>query len=141
MLKRCLEWLKSEKGSRLIVILGLVGMGLILLSQFWPGGEQTTAANAEISYAADLEVRLTELVAAVDGVGDCRVMITLESGTEYVYTSPTTLVTEILPKIRGVVVVCDGGDDIAVCERVTEVVTTALNIPQRRVCVTKSIGE
>lgn len=141
MLKRCLEWLKSEKGSKLIVILGLLGMGFILLSQFWPDGDDAAAANAEVSYADDLEARLTELVSAVDGVGDCRVMITLESGTEYVYTSPTVLVTEILPKIRGVVVVCDGGNDAAVCERVTEVVTTALNIPQRRVCVTKSIGE
>ena len=123
----------------MIVILGFVGMGLILLSHFWSQETESTSVSADVSYAAELESRLTALVAGVEGVGECTVMITLESGTEYVYTTPTVLVTEVLPKVRGVVVVCDGGDNAAVCERVTEVITTALNIPERRVCVTKSI--
>ncbi|MBQ3133662.1 MAG: hypothetical protein IJC17_05275 [Clostridia bacterium] len=139
MLKQWLEQLKGEKGQRLIVILGFVGMGLILLSHFWSQETESTSVSADVSYAAELESRLTALVAGVEGVGECTVMITLESGTEYVYTTPTVLVTEVLPKVRGVVVVCDGGDNAAVCERVTEVITTALNIPERRVCVTKSI--
>ena len=139
MLKKWMERLKGEKGLYLIVVLGLAGMGLILLSQFWPAGGDTSSANADVTYASELEERLTALVAGVEGVGECRVMITLESGTEYVYTTQTMLVTEVLPKVRGVVVVCDGGDDQTVCDRVTEVITTALNIPKRRVCVTKSI--
>lgn len=47
------------------------------------------------------------------------------------------LLTEIQPQVKGVVVVCSGGNDEAVIERVTAVVTTALNISARRVCVTK----
>ena len=47
------------------------------------------------------------------------------------------LLTEIQPQIKGVVVVCDGGEKQAVKERITAVVTTALNISARRVCVTK----
>ena len=47
------------------------------------------------------------------------------------------LLTEIQPQIKGVVVVCSGGEDETVKERVTAVVTTALNISARRVCVTR----
>ncbi len=47
------------------------------------------------------------------------------------------LLTEKQPTVKGVVVVCDGGNNAAVSERVTAAVTTALNISSRRVCVTK----
>ncbi|MCI8554466.1 MAG: stage III sporulation protein AG [Clostridiales bacterium] len=50
------------------------------------------------------------------------------------------LVTEIQPTVRGVVVVCDGGDAEEVRRRVTEAVTTALNISSLRVCVVKGTG-
>lgn len=46
------------------------------------------------------------------------------------------LLTEIQPQVKGVVVVCEGGGNQAVQERITAVVTTALNISARRVCVT-----
>ncbi len=47
------------------------------------------------------------------------------------------LLTEIQPTVKGVVVVCEGGDKEDVMNRVTAAVTTALNISARRVCVTK----
>lgn len=39
------------------------------------------------------------------------------------------------PKVKGVVVVCDGGNSSIVRERVTEVVTTVLGIGSHQVCV------
>lgn len=134
-MQKCKEWLKGENGRRVIVIAGLLGMALILLSQFLPESQPTSAPPTD--YAEALEQRLITLVSSVDGVGECRVMVTLESGTEYVYTAQTALVAEVYPAVRGVVIVCDGGDQPSICERVTEVVTTALNISKRRVCVTK----
>ncbi|MBR7092983.1 MAG: stage III sporulation protein AG [Clostridia bacterium] len=47
------------------------------------------------------------------------------------------LVTEIQPTVKGVVVVCAGGDRPAVQQRVTQAVTTVLHISSSRVCVTK----
>lgn len=47
------------------------------------------------------------------------------------------LLKTIQPDIRGVVVVCDGGDDSVIKERVLEAVTKALNISSARVCITK----
>lgn len=47
------------------------------------------------------------------------------------------LLKVIEPEIRGVVVVCDGGDDSIIKERVLEAVTKALNISSARVCISK----
>lgn len=46
--------------------------------------------------------------------------------------------TELQPVIRGVVIVCPGGGDPAVAERISEAVTTALDISSARVCVVPS---
>jgi stage III sporulation protein AG len=47
-------------------------------------------------------------------------------------------VTEIQPLVKGVVVVCDGGDDLKVQKDITTAVTTALNITSVHVCVIKA---
>ena len=47
------------------------------------------------------------------------------------------LVTEIQPTVKGVVVVCEGGDQALVQQRIINTITTALNISSKRVCVTK----
>ena len=47
------------------------------------------------------------------------------------------IVTEIQPTIKGVVVICEGGDLEVVKKRVTDMLTTAFNISAKRVCVTK----
>ena len=44
--------------------------------------------------------------------------------------------TELAPTVSGVVVVCEGASDPAVKARVEEVVTTALGISPKRVCIT-----
>jgi len=44
--------------------------------------------------------------------------------------------TELMPSVNGVVVVCEGADDPQVAERIKTVVTTALNISSKRVCIT-----
>lgn len=46
-------------------------------------------------------------------------------------------ITEVQPTVKGVVVVCSGGDDPEVQQRIINAVTTALNINTKRVCVTK----
>jgi stage III sporulation protein AG len=47
-------------------------------------------------------------------------------------------ITEVQPIVKGVVVVCDGGDNPAVQQNVISAVTTALNITTVRVCVIKA---
>lgn len=173
--RRLTAFLKSGKGQKCIVAAGLLGMALILLSEFWPEKNQTSevpkaspAVSAE-EYAAKVEEKLSSIITNVEGVGGCRVMVTLENGVEYVYASEQKtgsdrvednsklsqkddseqsviivdtengreglLVTEIQPTIKGVMVVCQGGGSEEVRQRVTEAVTTVLNITSKRVCV------
>ena len=45
------------------------------------------------------------------------------------------MVTEIMPTVKGVVVVCDCKGDSVLAEAVRQAVVTALNISEKRVCV------
>ncbi len=172
------KWLQNGKGVKLAVALGLVGMVLILLSEWLPTGSnerESPAVKTTEQYRTETEQQLKSLLQGMEGVGECRVFVTFESGVEYVYATEQNensdysenkkdgteqlsqksntqesiilvdgdngktglLLTEIQPQVKGVVVVCQGGDNATVTERVIGAVTTALNISSRRVCVTK----
>jgi len=45
--------------------------------------------------------------------------------------------TTLEPKIRGVVIVCDGGDNASIVARITEAVSVALDLDYNRIYVTK----
>lgn len=87
--------LPKRTDTRLIVLLGLAGMALILLSGLLPHKtEQTPAAEAPPAemtvtapeaYRAELEARLTALLSRMEGVGAVTVMITLGGSAEQVY--------------------------------------------------------
>lgn len=47
------------------------------------------------------------------------------------------LKTTIEPKVKGVVIVCQGGENVEVEMRITDAVTTALDIASSKVCVVK----
>ena len=87
------EKLRKDKKLLIITILGTAAIILLLLSEFvGNGGEKkktedtTVAPQTDVqSYSEDIEKRLTELISSMDGAGDTRVMVTLESGAEQVY--------------------------------------------------------
>lgn len=175
--KKWTDFLKGKQGQHLLLLAGAVGIGLILLSQFWPD-KSTTPTSAQLSaeeFVAKTEEKLKTIVGSIEGAGQCQVMVTLENGVEYVYASQQKvnsdrvedtgensnklqqrddteeniiivdtedgrqglLVTEIQPTVKGVVVVCEGGDQALVQQRITDAITTALNISSKRVCVSK----
>lgn len=100
MWKKLLEQLKGslkgERGVRLVVILGVAGLALILLSGFLPSEkkqEESATAESSVSdasvelqqYCDQLEERLVAILEQVDGVGQCQVMLTATSTAETVY--------------------------------------------------------
>ncbi len=159
----------SGDGKRLkiIVAIGLIGIILIFASNLFESSEkETDTADTGISYEEytnQLEKRLKNLVSTIDGVGECRVMITLENTTESVYATDVeiknddnslnqkdeyvlydsekgespVLIKEYLPKVQGVTIVCTGGENKAVKEKVIQSVTSLFNIPANRVSVSK----
>ena len=177
-----MAFLKSEKGSKALLIAGILAIALIFISNLIPKKtdnaepENTQTLMAADEYAAQLEEKLSDIVGSIAGAGECKVMVTLENGVEYVYAQEekssgnktedsvngaTTrtqesddsqksyiivdsgsgkqalVVTEVQPKIKGVVVVCKGGGNAAVQQRVIEAVTTALSVNSTKVCVTQ----
>lgn len=160
--------LGDKKRIKIIVVIGLIGMLLILASEILPSSEEgdAKADNNQMNYSEytkELENRLTEVISEIDGVGECKVMITLENTVESVYATNNeiktddsslnekdeyvlyessgdespVLIKEYMPKVRGVTVVCSGGDDIVTKEKIINSVTALFNLPTNRVSVSK----
>lgn len=51
------------------------------------------------------------------------------------------IVTEIMPEVRGVAIVCAGGNSESVAERIKNAVTAALNITAKRVYISGGTGK
>ena len=80
------------------------------------------------------------MIKSIENVGETKVLITLESSYEYVYLDDDKTLSKIIePKVRGVAVVCAGGDDPVVKEKVTKVISTVLSISTSSISVNKLI--
>lgn len=107
-----LDFLSSKSPTVKIGAILLVGLLLVLLSSLL-GGE----GKAE---AKDEESRAEEMCSLIEGVGDCRVMMTYrEDGGE--------------EKVYAVLVLCDGGESVAVRERITSLFCSLYGIGSHRV--------
>ena len=51
------------------------------------------------------------------------------------------IVTEIMPQIRGVAIICSGGNDEVIAEKIENAVTAALNITSKRVYISGGTGQ
>ena len=89
--------LRQENRLKLILLLGVTGIAMILLSGMLPE-KQSSAQHAEPppadaagtdpdAYRVQLEERLTALLSQMDGVGAAAVMITVSGSAEQVYAS------------------------------------------------------
>ena len=103
-----LGFLKKKGGLWILVL--VVSVGLFLLV-FFSGGEQVESDGA---------TEISELCSSVEGVGECRVMITYEGGEPV-----------------GIVVVCRGGDSVQVRHRLYEMLSALYGIGANRISVEK----
>ena len=134
--KKLTKWLSDKRIVKTAVIIGTAAVLLIGLSSFidFSGSEKDNSDR----YAAKTEAHLLEIISPISGVGEAKIFLTMDNGGENVYLKNTDTKTKsIEPKVRGVVVVCDGGDDPLVVARVMAAVTKSLNIGSDKVCITK----
>lgn len=130
--------LSDGKIKKLIIICGVTGIALIFFSSFFETRENDNISYSVSDYKVQTENAIKNMLSKVEGVGDNSVLLTIENSVEGVYLqNSSTKTKEIEPKIRGVVVACDGGDDPVTVETVSEILTKALNISSAKVCVTK----
>lgn len=155
-----LRSLQNGKGrTSLAVAVGVLAMLLLLLSELLPGSStQKTAVSAAQTvavsqYQTRLEQQLEGLISQLQGAGRTTVMVTLTTGEETVYAVDTQTgdlqqethvllrdgsalaETTYLPQVCGVAVLCEGGGDVRVAARITELLHSLLDLPTNRICV------
>jgi stage III sporulation protein AG len=158
--------IKTDKKLFIIVLAGIVGVVLLVLSELLPEEnkdepkpEKISVASETHNYEAELENRLTELIESISGAGKTKVMLTVDCGDENVYATENKtdngkneteyvlvetdgndsgmLLKVWMPEIRGVAIVCQGADSAKVREEITGVVTAVLGISTNRVNIAK----
>ena len=135
--------LSSDKARIVFVVIGLCAILLIFISGQFENKKDTKEITKEMSssdYCENLKEKLTDMIENLEGVGDAQVLLTLESSYEYIYLDDDKTLTKILePKIRGVAVICAGGNDPVVKERITKLLSTILSVSTSSISVSKSI--
>lgn len=134
LINRISEKTKLSKKLMLVLLLFFIGLAALLLSELqsedYIAAETTTRAADSMSadeYTARLEERLTSIVSAVEGAGETRVMVTLESGSEQIYLYNSDYGEDIQPSSRSsyeqnreYVIIGDGEDENGIVVRVVE---------------------
>lgn len=102
-------YLKEKKSLWLIIFLLALGIGLMLFGGTGGGGESE----------ASLEARIEKLCERVEGASDISVMVRVDG----------------LGEVRGIAVVCRGGEAAGVRLTITEMLTALFGIPSSAVSV------
>jgi stage III sporulation protein AG len=174
-----LEMINRENFKKIIIFVGLLGIFLIFISNFFKTSSKTDISEKHVKqtdYAEQMQMRLQKIVAGIAGAGQAEVLVTLESGSETIYakeeknnkqttedngegestrkkesddtevkyikvkesdgTERALALKQVEPTVKGVVIVCPGGNEKMVRKKIIDVVKTALNISEKRVCVT-----
>ncbi len=86
--------LRDKKGRQALVCTAVAAAGilLILLSGARPEAQQDAAALPDedaynARYVAELQANLASIITKIAGVGDAQVLVTLETGVQYVYAT------------------------------------------------------
>ena len=149
-----------ENPGKWFALAGLiVGILLLLAGSLIPDTAEDPQDDITVQYYTEsLEKRIQELCTSIHGITEATVLLTLENSGEYVYAQngdtgsssgmtwdyvivnqgegeEAVMVTEIYPQVRGVAVVCTGGDSAAVQQIVTELLSASLGISSNRIRV------
>ncbi len=129
---------------------------IVLFASKGENAEEPTREIASSLLSEELEEKLEDLCRSVDGVRYAKVLLTLDTSTEYVlakdvekngnYVKVETVKGDgegielyvVSPKVRGVAVVCTGGDRATVKKTVIDLVGAALGIDSSRISVAGS---
>ena len=138
------ELLKSSKGIKAAFIVGIVLILFIAFGGVFTGNsrketaKQINTADRFAEYETRLEQRLTDILSKIEGVGNVRVMVTLDTSGETEYGRNADMLLSVkAPEVRGVIVVCDGGDSVGVKSKVYDAVSGVFGINSLRISVTR----
>ena len=96
------------------------------------------ASAGGISYEADLETRVREILSGVEGVGEVEVMIVLKTSEEtpaYAGFSEKS----VYPELSGIVISADGGGSAVVKTEISEAMEALFGLPTHKIKVLKRV--
>ena len=136
-----------------VILLAAAGVILVITGSLG-GGENPETVYEDVGFYTEyLEGRIAGLCNSVEGVENASVFLTLDCSSEYVYNregssdylilsgsggEEAVLLQEIYPKVRGIAVVCAGGETPRIRETLTELLAAALDLPAHRIRIAGS---
>ena len=166
-LKTAFQTEKRVRVLAVLGIVGVLLICLSEFISFTPKKEDIQTETQITDFCENTEEKLEAILAQMQGADRVRVLVTLESSDEKIYAADAKTDTKsgadsqqkstdekyvlidksngddgILlktnaPKVKGVIVVCDGGDDPSVVKQITDAVSAALGIGANRISVMK----
>ena len=160
-----LDTLSGKKKSLILVAAGIVGLMLIIFGTFGEKQEEFEENSknkkenmSTLEYIEALENKIGNIAEQITGSGNVRVIVSVSSGTEYIYVSDEKtgenssskeyvtvrtengadeliLFKEIYPEVTGVSVACKGGDSPEIQAKLIAVISTSLNVGSNRICI------
>ena len=160
-----LDKLSSKQKGMLLVTLAALGVLLVILGIFSEKKDSEAVVQKNISgnyetleYITRLENKISNITEQITGSDDVKVIVSVSSGTEYVYVSneeldenysakeyitvrgengadTLILLKEIYPDVNGVSVACRGGDDPVIQAKLIRVISTSLGVSSNRICI------
>ena len=150
-----MELRKIFKGKRLgILLLGGVGVLLLLLSAMQPSSASKNSDTKFLyeEYENALEKKLEDFCTCINGIENVKAFVTLETSEETVYAQNSSVSTsqstyeylifgsesalpiyQVTPKIRGIAIACDGGDDAYIQKMLTDLISSATGVPSNKI--------
>ncbi len=136
------------KGKWSFVLLGILGVLLLLFGNMTTKEEEVASLPSADEYRAVLTEEVTALCREVKGVGEVRVLLTLESYEGYAYAEGPSggvllsggkpvLLESYPPRVEGVAVVCRGGGNQAVKEELSALLSASLGIGSHQIKITE----
>lgn len=139
-----------SKNSRLwaVALVLLVGIGLLVFAKA-PSAKVASEDTQLMQYAMELEEKIARICSRVAGVSHVSVAVSFRGGFEYVYATDErgniissggsgSIIKQKTPEIAGVGIVCVGGGNDALRERLISLVSAACGIGTNRIYVTEA---
>jgi len=155
---------KRDKRLLLLLGGAILGAALLIFGSMGAADKETAAAEAQAppeldpeKYAEEVEERVGALCAQVKGAGTVRAVVTLKGGYRAVYATDSqstgngyknstvligsgssegaVLICYENPEIAGIGIVCTGGDDPAVRDRIVALVAAAFDVGTNKIFV------
>lgn len=105
-----IDYIKKDKRILVSVLLLLLGFALLIIGSLGDG-EKTEVGKSE-------EEKIQALCKSVAGVGECYVTLNYDGES-----------------IAGIIILCEGGDDISIKKRLSDILVTLYDIGYNRVKV------